>query len=167
MPAMAGLPLEEDVECGNCRYNLRGLTTAHNCPECGEPAMQTLRWAGRALFRRAVAFPIAQASGYPIDAVLFVKDVLAQTPARPRSDGRQHATAQDVCHAFLAYAEAYFNDSSEAADLLTQWKLHRSEDVGRIVWSMVDAGVVQASPDDAPEDFNGLFTPKDVQDAFD
>ena len=163
---MAGMPLDEDVGCANCGYNLRGLTTAHDCPECGESAMRTLRWAGRDLSRRAMAFQIAQASGYPIDAVLIVHDAVAHTLATAFDKGR-HTTARDVCDGFLAFAHAYFHDAAEAADLLSEWKLNRSEDVGRIVWAMVNAGVLKQSPDDAPEDFDGLFTPDDVQKAFD
>jgi uncharacterized repeat protein (TIGR04138 family) len=161
---MGGMPLDEDVGCANCGYNLRGLTTAHDCPECGEPAMRTLRWAGRDLSRRAVAFRIARASGYPIDAILFVNDALAHTLAR--FDEGRHTTARDVCDGFLAFVHTYFNDAAEAADLLAEWKLHRSEDVGRIVRAMAEAGVLKTSPDDRPSDFEGLFTPDDVQKAF-
>jgi uncharacterized repeat protein (TIGR04138 family) len=166
MPGMAGIPLEEDVECANCGYNLRGLTTADNCPECGEPAMWTLRLVARRLYRRAMASQIAQPSGYSIDAVMFVNDVLEHAFTGSHAEGRRHTTASDVCHSFLAYAQAYFSDAAEAVGVLSEWKLHGSEDLGRIIWTMVEAGITQPSPGDTRDDFGGLFTMDDVRKAF-
>lgn len=36
-------PIERDVACIGCDYNLRGLRPSGNCPECGEPIRRSLR----------------------------------------------------------------------------------------------------------------------------
>jgi hypothetical protein len=32
-----------DILCAECRYNLRGLTSKHRCPECGHPVLESLK----------------------------------------------------------------------------------------------------------------------------
>ncbi|QDU35317.1 hypothetical protein KS4_33980 [Poriferisphaera corsica] len=36
-------PIDKDLLCINCDYNLRTLTPNNNCPECGHPALKTLQ----------------------------------------------------------------------------------------------------------------------------
>ena len=36
-PVVAGGFVNFDLMCAVCGYNLRGLGSAHNCPECGSP----------------------------------------------------------------------------------------------------------------------------------
>jgi len=35
--------IDFDLPCVHCGYNLRGLTVAHNRPECGTPAARSAR----------------------------------------------------------------------------------------------------------------------------
>lgn len=35
--------IDQDLSCLKCGYNLRGLSSQQICPECGEPAAQTIR----------------------------------------------------------------------------------------------------------------------------
>ena len=168
---MPGMPLEQNITCATCGYNLRGLTSGHDCPECGHPVMESLEWAAQfspeeweagELLSRAQAFPIAQLTGYPIDAVLFVNDVVNHAMHRLGSDGRNQVGAPEICAAVRSFAGRYFNNAAEALNLLCEWELRRSEDVGRIVWAMADAGWIERSPGDSPEDFAGIFTLDDV-----
>jgi len=36
-PRWSGAPIERDLPCENCGYNLRGLSMGGRCPECGDP----------------------------------------------------------------------------------------------------------------------------------
>jgi uncharacterized repeat protein (TIGR04138 family) len=155
---------DHNLPCKQCGYNLRGLTVAHVCPECGAPVIETLKDAAQdplrggrkeaAAYLRLTLAPVAEQSRTTVDGILFVLDAmnLASQPARG------HLTASDVCRAVHEYVHVYFNDVSEARELLSEWKITASEDVGRIVFAMVDAGLMRVAPEDSVQDFDGLFT---------
>ena len=134
----AALLTDHDLPCSRCGYNLRGLTAAHDCPECGTPAMETLKQAARgqlrgatrdaAFYRTALLAPVADAAGATVDGVLFVMDALAMaTPSETTgSTGAVQLTAVEICRGVHAYVHAYFNDAEEARDLLAEWKVPTS-----------------------------------------
>jgi uncharacterized repeat protein (TIGR04138 family) len=171
---MARIPIDTDLPCIDCGYNLRGLTTSDKCPECGASTIETIEAGAEAqesdqveLAQRAKALAVAEASGYGVDAVLFVSAVLGYTLRRVRREGQEHVTAKDVCAGFREYARMYFNDAGEAIDLLSEWGLRGSDDVGRIIFAMIETGHAKAAEGDRPEDFAGLFTVDDLaRDAF-
>jgi hypothetical protein len=43
-----------DILCAECRYNLRGLTSKHCCPECGHPVLESLKGCYEALPLHAI-----------------------------------------------------------------------------------------------------------------
>ena len=160
--------VDGDLLCLECRYNLRGLRRDGRCPECvtevddsiaaatevNDAAVDQLLEAHRGRCEQ-----VASTIGYPVDAVMFVYAAIGpagKSAPRP-AEGQAHATARHVCDAVRAHALWYFNDKAEALDLLAEWKIRRSEDVGRIVFGMVDAGMVTTSPEDSPARFAGLF----------
>ena len=160
-----------DLPCFYCDYNLRGLSYHSICPECGNPVKLTFKaitlglWGtGEELqqIRTLWVKDVASAVGYPASALLFVIDavrLLTETQAKQLTDsGEPHYTARDVCDAFRRYAEQCFNSREEALDLLAEWKLNRSEDLGRIVFALCEGGFLKASPDDTLSDFDGIFT---------
>jgi len=157
---MSQIPtIESDVPCKNCGYNLRGLSVDHICPECGEPIRFSAHMALannanelRHYFRSRHVAAIARSVGYSVDAVMFVQDAVSFS-MQPG-----HRTAREVCRDFADYARQYFNDRDEAIELLREWGVCRSEDVGRIVFGLVRAGMLVAGPEDREEDFAGLFT---------
>ena len=160
----ANLLYDRDLPCMSCGYNLRALTPWQACPECGTPIVETLKqaasgllpgvWGDTEFYRRGVIAPVAERLGYPLEGVLFVMD--AATQATPGPGGR--LTAADVCRGVHAYVHAYFNDAEEARDLLTEWKVGMSEDVGRIVFGLVEAGLMRAEPGETAADFDNRFT---------
>ena len=126
-------PIETDLSCTGCGYNLRGLTAWHDCPECGTPVMDSLKLAARGelkgatagadFYRRILLAPVAERAGSTLDGVLFVFDSFTlATPPRANTPGSQ-LTAADVCRSVHDYVHVYFNDANEARDLLTEWKL--------------------------------------------
>lgn len=73
-----------------------------------------------------------------------------------------HRSAREVCQDVISYARVHFNDTAEATQLFREWGIQSSENVGRIVFAMVRAGLLRARPEDHQEDFNGLFRVEDV-----
>jgi uncharacterized repeat protein (TIGR04138 family) len=51
-----------------------------------------------------------------------------------------------------------------ARTVLGHWGIHETEDLGAIVFAMVDCGVLTTQDGDRPEDFEGIF---DFEEAFD
>jgi len=151
-----------DFPCFYCEYTLRGLEYFSNCPECGHTAKQTFKAIAAGLcpglgqeleaIRAFWVKDIADAVGYPQSAILFVID------SQQMIQNTGNYDAVDICNAFCAYAKKYFNSQDEARDLLAEWKLNRSENLGRIIFALVEAGFVSMSPGDALSDFDGLFT---------
>jgi uncharacterized repeat protein (TIGR04138 family) len=50
-----------------------------------------------------------------------------------------------------------------ARTVLEHWGIHTTDDLGEIVFALVDAGVLVAEPQDRAQDFQGLF---DFEEAF-
>lgn len=150
-----------DLPCTHCQYNLRGLTLDGNCPECGQAVSSSYRqalaedpescWDLTVAMKRQWVAEATTAAGYPADAGLFLIGALQMT----RTQSRQ---ADDVCKAVRDYAAWYFNDRNEALDLLGEWRLGSSEDVGRVLVALADAGLVEMGNTSSANDFAGLFT---------
>jgi len=167
---MAAVHIARDLPCIQCGYNLRGLPVDHVCPECGKPTADTVEFAPSEDFpeaddirhdRRAKRFlPAAALAGCSVDGVMFVADAVraAVSMATRRNGHLTHVDAREVCEGFRAHACWYFNDPTEAKELLAEWGVHSSEDVGRIVFALVQTGLLTSRPEDDPKDFNGLFT---------
>ena len=164
---MSDFVLQYDASCDGCGYNLRGLSTSGACPECGLGVMfghaaDTEERSGLGRLVQCRPFTdVAHTSGYPLDAILFVQDVLQQAAGgaasgRPPRDG--HLRAADLIVAFADHCGRYFNDADEARDLLSEWRLTTSEDVGRVVFALAASGSLDVRPDDRLADFDGLFT---------
>ena len=160
--------IQSDLPCRACGYNLRGLPVEHVCPECGEPTARTVAEAPASRFpegadlrhaRRAMRFmPAAESAGCSVDGVMFVFDALNSAHWLLAAFTGSHMNAVQACGCVRAHALRYFNDAAEARDLLAEWGIRRSEDVGRIVFALVHQGLLRASPEDSPSDFDGLFT---------
>ena len=157
-----------DVQCFTCQYNLRGLTVDTRCPECGEPVEQTLRWFSinaipaemadaLAELRRRRMQSVADSVRSTTDGVLFVSDAFSFA-CRHAGLFKRHVGALQVCLAVRDWSMSYFNDAAEAKELLAEWGIRSSEDVGRIIYALIEAGLARRSDDDSPDQFDGLFT---------
>ncbi|MEA2735715.1 MAG: hypothetical protein QOE14_2166 [Humisphaera sp.] len=149
-----------------CGYNLRGLLLTGRCPECGRPVAESVRYLIRdrpksseeemALLRRNGMFhDVAEGTIYPQAAVALV--YRAFSFVRMRSD-KPSASAADICDALRDYARYSLGGPAAATLKLAEWNIRRSEDVGAIVFRLVDLKIMRAEPDDGPEKFAGLFT---------
>ncbi|MDQ3440527.1 MAG: hypothetical protein M3478_09280 [Planctomycetota bacterium] len=169
---MADAPaVTTDAFCQTCRYNLRGLTLDHRCPECGEPVARSVRIAIRlpvpkdgeqsAAQRQLIdqLRAAAEIAGCPADAAVLV--FLASRYARERNPALDWS-ARAICAAIRDYTKYAFGGEDGAVLELASRTIRSSEDVGRIVFAMVEAGIFRAGVDDSPDDFQGLFTLEDL-----
>ena len=159
--------IEGDLHCHNCGYNLRTLSVDQLCPECGGRITETLTflyptaqgetrewlWSALQAVKRIRHEPIAKAAGCTVDAVLFVFDALRASQWKAGA----HKSAAEVCDHVREYIDKYFNDPAEAKELLGEWGIRRSEDVGNIIYAAVVLGRLKAQPHESVRDFDGLF----------
>lgn len=162
--------LHRDLACATCRYDLRGLDTDGKCPECGTPIITSLcddaiarlpnhrEWDD--LIIRPALEGIARRSGQCAAAVLLVRAALRYIgySADLAQRAPRHASAREVCRGLRRCTEVSFAGMDETLEILRHWNVTRSEDVGRIIWTMAEAGLVLASEHDHPSDYQDLFT---------
>jgi len=68
---------------------------------------------------------------------------------------RRHVTGPEVTHACRDLALHQYG--LLARSVLEHWGIHGTEDFGRIVYSLVDVGVLVTQPGDKVEDFHGVY----------
>jgi uncharacterized repeat protein (TIGR04138 family) len=168
----ADTPIQADTPCLQCGYNLRALAVTARCPECGYPALRgVLRAAvvaeGRArdgvhIVRRATEL-VARLLRRNVDSVRFVRRAcLAAIEREPDATSNagvpRAAGARAVCERLRDLALEHYLSREEATATFRFWRIDRSEDVGEIVFALVEIGLLAASKDDSRDDFNGLFT---------
>ncbi|NLX12136.1 MAG: hypothetical protein GXY44_00570 [Phycisphaerales bacterium] len=67
----------------------------------------------------------------------------------------RHVTGQQLCWAFRDAALARWGLMSRT--VLAHWKITRTEDIGVIIFALVDHGWLQKQPTDLLEDFSNVF----------
>ena len=95
---------------------------------------------------------------YRREAYGFLMMALARTvealPAVRRADpARRHLSGPELLDGMLALARDEFGPLARA--VFEEWGLERSEDVGEMVFQLVEAGQLSARPEDRREDFAG------------
>lgn len=114
-----------------------------------------------------------RAGGYPPEAFQFVREGLAHTvklvhgadaaasPPLAEDDESRHVSGQQLCLGLRDYALSKYG--MLAKTVLEHWSIHRTDDFGRIVFAMIDAGLMRKTDDDNLDDFEGVF---DFDEAF-
>lgn len=110
---------------------------------------------------------------HPVEAYAFVRRGLEATLRRVLeaeadvlggslgSGEPRHLSGQQLC---LGLREAAIEEyGMMARSVLRHWGVTRTEDFGRIVYTMIAAGILGTSPDDRIEDFAGVY---DFEEAF-
>ena len=111
---------------------------------------------------------IAAATRYPLDAFHFVRHGLDHTvhAIHPNpeqlSERERHVSGRQLSEGMRDFAVEQYGHMASA--VLRRWRIRRTEDFGRIVFAMVDGGLMQATDGDSIRDFDGVF---DFDDAFD
>lgn len=101
------------------------------------------------------------AGPYPPEAFLFVQEGLRHTVERlfdqssPNLEGERHVSGPQLCLGLRDYAIAQYG--LLARTVLAYWNIHRTEDFGRIVFAMVETGLMRQSDQDSAEDFIAVY----------
>ena len=101
---------------------------------------------------------------YPQEAFAFVQQGLAhavklvhdQDEAEMIARGEEHhVSGQELCEGLGDYAVDRYGLLAKA--VLAKWGVHSTDDFGRIVFAMIDAGLMRRSEDDLFEHFIGVY----------
>jgi uncharacterized repeat protein (TIGR04138 family) len=79
--------------------------------------------------------------------------VRALPRARRADPARRHLSGGELVEGVIRLARTEFGDLAEL--VFREWGVTRSEDIGAIVFRLVDSGQLSARPEDRLEDFGG------------
>ena len=96
---------------------------------------------------------------YRREAYGFVVAALGVTvqdlpPERLADPVRRHLSGQELLHGLVRLARQEFGPL--APTVFHEWGVHASEDVGRIVFRLVESSELSARPEDSLDDFRGF-----------
>lgn len=108
-----------------------------------------------------------EAGGYAIEAYRFLSDGLAHTVGTIHGDDAVsnatddpedeslHVSGQELCLGLRDYAIRRYG--LLARTVLRRWNINATDDFGRIVFALVDAGLMRKTDRDHLEDFQGVY----------
>jgi uncharacterized repeat protein (TIGR04138 family) len=111
---------------------------------------------------------------YPPEAYLFVREGLAHTVRmtfgehatrrgiNETAPENEHVTGQQLCLGLRDYAVDQYG--LLAKTVLARWSIRTTEDFGKIVFAMIDAGLMRKSDEDSLADFQNIY---EFDEAFD
>ena len=97
---------------------------------------------------------------YRFEAYSFVLAGLHHTVSKLEKP--RHVTGPELLGGIKEYATEQFGRMARL--VLNYWGVHKTEDIGNIVFTLVDAGVLRKQPEDRIEDFRDIFS---FEEAFD
>lgn len=107
------------------------------------------------------------AGNYPLQAFEFVRGGLEHTvkmihgDSERESDESRHVSGQQLCLGIKDFAIHQYG--LLAKTVLKSWNIHETADFGRIVFAMIDAGLMRKTDEDSLADFVNVF---DFDEAF-
>ena len=107
------------------------------------------------------------AGPYPIEAFHFVSEGLRHTAVQIHGDPEdlpeleRHVSGQQLCLGLRDYAIDRYG--MLAPIVLEHWRVRRTDDFGRIVFAMIQFGMLSKTSNDSAEDFRGIY---DFDEAF-
>jgi uncharacterized repeat protein (TIGR04138 family) len=110
---------------------------------------------------------LASAGPYPIEAFHFVREGLSYTAQSVHNDVEQleenerHITGQQLCLGLREFAIDRYG--LLAPTVLAHWQVSRTDDFGRIVFAMIEKGLMSKTDADTLEDFRAVY---DFDEAF-
>ena len=105
---------------------------------------------------------IRERSGrYDERAYLFVLAALEHL--QRRLDKRRHVSGEELACACRDFALEQYGLLSRT--VLEHWGMGETADIGRIVFTLIDVGLLKAQDNDRPEDFEGVYVFADAFEA--
>jgi len=92
---------------------------------------------------------VARDPRYAIDAYDFIRHALDYTVQK--SDNPRHVSGQELLEGIREFALQQFGPMTKTT--LDQWGVQRTEDIGEIVFNMVETGVLGRTDEDSRADF--------------
>ena len=116
-------------------------------------------------FEHALPAILEKEPSYAPVAYFFLKEALAfsvkHKASLEASNAMSHVSGADLLEGFRLYALEKYGPLSYL--VLTEWGLSECSDVGKMVFALVDAGVLSKQPTDSIEDFYAGY---DFKEAF-
>jgi uncharacterized repeat protein (TIGR04138 family) len=104
-------------------------------------------------------------TAFPQEAFQFVREGLSHTVKMFHGEGtsstERHVSGPQLCLGLRDYAVQTYG--MLARTVLSRWGIAATGDFGRIVFAMIDAGLMRKSEEDTLEDFQNVF---DFEEAF-
>ena len=113
---------------------------------------------------------LSRRTGFAPDAFIFVQEGLQHTlkmiHGEPTTedlfdDNARHVSGRQLCLGLRDLAVHQFGVLARL--VLAKWNIDSTEDFGRVVFALVDAGLLRKTDEDTLEDFRGVY---DFADAF-
>ena len=97
-------------------------------------------------------------SRYAREAYVFVREALDHTQrmiGRPAKNEIRHVTGQQLLDGVRDYALTQFGPM--ALTVLNEWGIHACEDIGEIVFNMIEGNLLAKTETDSRADFKGGY----------
>ena len=97
---------------------------------------------------------------YPVQAYEFIQQGLGYTVNKVHGDVKdpkisRHIGGRDLCEGLREFALLRWG--MMARTVLSRWNVRKTIDFGRIVFALVDGGLMQKTEEDSVEDFRDVF----------
>ena len=112
-------------------------------------------------FDRKVSQLLERDSRFDRSVYSFTSEAVAFTVSA--LSRRRHVSAAELLEGFRAFAVKTYG--AVAGSVMESWGVKKEDDVGTVVYQMIEAGLLRASEEDSPEDFRtgrDLFPPAPV-----
>jgi uncharacterized repeat protein (TIGR04138 family) len=108
---------------------------------------------------KTVAEVATELGVYPVEAFDFLHRGLAFTTDRihgkPNGKGGRHVSGAQLCDGLRMFAQQEYGLMARA--VLGHWNITSTYDFGRLVFALVDGGLLQKTEQDSPEDFRNVY----------
>lgn len=107
------------------------------------------------------------AGGYSPQVFEFVRDGLQHTSEMVHrgqnadEEGVRHVSGRELCEGLRDLAIRRYG--ALARTVLEHWNVRRTADFGKVVFALIDVGILRKTEEDAPEDFESVY---DFDEAF-